>query len=284
MKVINRDNIAESYITVIKPSKGFVPINLKELWKYRELFFFLAIRNISIRYKQTVLGVAWAGIQPFLIMVVFSVIFGKVAKLPSGGIPYPLMVMAGTIAWQFFSTGLSQASSSILTGAGMVRKIYFPRLILPVSFLISSFIDFSITFIIFLGIMLYYGFLPTLLMLYLPLFLLLLFLFTLGLSLWFSALNVAYRDVKIMIPFLLRLGIYISPVGFLTSTIPEKYLMFYSLNPLVGIIDGFRWCLLGGEIQPMWTGLYISIGITIIILISGLFYFSKKEKSFADII
>jgi lipopolysaccharide transport system permease protein len=276
--------VTKEYYTIIKPKKSnFLP-DFNELWGYRELFFFLAWRNISIRYKQTALGILWAAIQPIVIMVVFSVIFGKVAKLPDDGIPYPLLVMAGTLAWQFFSTALTQASGSVTGNAGMVQKIYFPRLILPFGSLLSSLVDFLIAFVIFVILLIYYAVMPTYHIVYLPLFILLLFFTTASLSLWFSALNVAYRDVKIMIPFILRVGLYISPVGFLSTNIPEKYQLLYSLNPLVGILDGFRWCLLGGTIVPNWEGLLYSSILVVFLFFSGLAYFAKTEKSFADII
>lgn len=280
---MNKESFSQQVIT-IKPARKFVPIDFRELWKYRELFFFLAWRNIIIRYKQTILGIAWAGIQPLVIMVVFSVVFGEVAKLPNEGIPYPLIVMIGTLPWQFFSTALTQAGVSVTGNSGMVQKIYFPRLILPFSTLVSSLVDFTITFFIATLIMLYYGVQLSTYVFYLPLFIILMLLATLALSLWFSALNVAYRDVKIMLPFILRIGLYISPVGFLSTNVPAKYQLLYSCNPLVGIIDGFRWCLLGGKISPNWYGLGISTVLVLIVLISGLYYFSKTEKSFADII
>lgn len=284
MKILKDKKTHKEVFITIKPSKRFINIDFGSLWNYRELFFFMAWRNIIIRYKQTVLGIAWAGIQPIVIMIIFTVIFGKMAKLPDDGIPYPLIVMAGVLAWQFFSSALTQASASVVANAGMVQKIYFPRLILPIGSMFASIVDFFIAFAILIGMMLYYDFAPSYHIIYLPAFFLFLFITTLAFSLWFSALNVAYRDVKIMIPFILKVGIYISPVGFLTSNIPEKYQFIYSLNPLVSILDGFRWCLLGDKIQPNWIGLVYSIGIVIIILTSGLAYFIKTEKTFADII
>ncbi len=272
------------YTTIIKPSKRFLAIDLKELWNYRELFFFLAWRNVTIKYKQTILGISWAGIQPIIITVIFTIIFGKVAKLPDNGIPYPLIVMAGTLPWMFFSNAITQASASIVSSSGMVQKIYFPRVILPTSSIISSLLDFVITFALFVILLIYYGLPLTINILYLPLFILLLVFTTLAIGFWFSALNVAYRDVKILIPFIIRIGLYISPVGFLSSTIPERYQIYYSINPFVGIIDGFRWCLLGNNVTLYWPGLLLSIVLVVILFFSGLFYFIKTEKTFADII
>lgn len=273
-----------NYDTIIKPSNGFIPIDFKELFRYRELFFFIAWRDIVIRYKQTAIGIAWAAIQPLMTMIVFSVIFGKLAKLPNEGIPYPILTFVGILPWQLFSTSLNNASLSVVSNSGMISKIYFPRLIIPVGSTIAAMVDFVIAFMILIGMMLWYQVIPTIHILFLPLFLLLALAAALGLGLWFAGLNVAYRDVKHMLPFILRLGIYISPVGFLSSTIPDKYQLLYSLNPLVGVIDGFRWCLLGGKITPNWHGLIMSTGIVCLILISGLYYFVKTEKTFADII
>ncbi len=275
---------SDQQTTIIKPSKGFIPLDFKELYRYRELFVFFAWRNIIIRYKQTALGISWAGLQPVISMVILTVIFGKVAKLPSDGIPYPIMTFAGILPWQFFSTALNQSSLAVVANAGMVNKIYFPRLILPVSSVIASIIDFAIAFTIFIGFMIWYKFVPTIHILFLPLFFLFAVVIAIGIGLWFTALNVAYRDVKHIIPFFLRMGLYISPVGFLSSVVPERYQLIYSLNPLVGLIDGFRWCLLGGKIEPNWTGLILSTAVMSLILISGLYYFLKTEKTFADII
>ena len=271
-------------IIIIKPSSGLIKINFKELWQYRELFLFFAWRNIVIRYKQTAIGIAWAGIQPIITMIIFTIIFGKLANLPSDGIPYPILVMAGVLPWQFFATSLQQASLSVVGNAGIVSKIYFPRLIVPLSSVISSIIDFCIAFLVFVVMLLWYQIIPSINIIFLPFFIVLAIVTSVSFSLWFSALNVAYRDIKHILPFLIRIGIYISPVGFLSTTVPDKYRIIYFLNPLVGIIDGFRWCVLGGKVNLAWDGLIISMVITSIILISGLYYFTKNEKKFADII
>ena len=273
------------YEQIIRPSKGWISIDYRELWRYRELFSFLALRDILIRYKQTAIGIAWAVIQPVLTMVVFTVIFGKLAKLPDGGIPYPVLTFAALLPWQFFANAMTHSSDSVVANTNMISKIYFPRLIIPTSAVISGTIDFIIAFMIFVGLLFWYQVFPTINVLFLPLFLLLAALAALGIGLWLSALNVAYRDVKYTVPFLVRMGLYVSPVGFLSSVVPEKYRLLYSLNPMVGVIDGFRWCLLGDKAaQPFWLGLWISVAIVIILLISGAFYFKRMERTFADII
>jgi len=269
---------------VIKPKKGLVPIDFAELWRYRELFWFLALRDILVRYKQTVIGIAWAVIQPVLIMLVFTVIFGKLAKLPSGGIPYPVLTFVALLPWQFFSDALSQTSNSVISNAGMVSKIYFPRLIMPVSAVISGMVNFAISFIILIGLMLWYHIVPTVTVFLLPLFFLLAAATALGAGLWLSALNVEYRDVKYVVPFFVRMGLYVSPVGFLSSVVPEKYQLLYSLNPMVGVIDGFRWCLLGGKVMPYWPGCWLSVFIAVVLLVTGAYYFRRMERAFADVI
>ena len=269
---------------IIKPKKGFVPIDFGELWRFRELFWFLALRDILVRYKQTVIGIGWAVIQPVLVMIVFTVIFGKLAKLPSDGIPYPILIFVALLPWQFFSDALSQASQSVVSNAGMVSKIYFPRLIIPTSAIISGIVNFGISFVILIGLMIWYHVVPTAAVLFLPLFFFLAIATALGASLWLSALNVEYRDVKYVVPFFVRMGLYISPVGFLSSVVPEKYQLLYSLNPMVGVIDGFRWCLLGGRVTPNWTGLWISVATVTVLLITGAYYFRRMERTFADVI
>jgi lipopolysaccharide transport system permease protein len=269
-------------IEISATDKHFV--NLRELWSYRELFVFLTWRDILIRYKQTVIGVAWVIIQPLTMMVIFSVIFGKLAKLPSNGIPYPIITYTALLPWQFFSNSLTQASSSVINSSGMVSKIYFPRLIIPASSVLGSMLDFLISFGILIGMMIWYQVSVTLTVVWLPLFFVMAALLTLGTGMWFSALNVAYRDIKFVVPFLVHIGTYISPVGFLSSIVPEKYQLLYSLNPMVGVIDGFRWCLLGGVITPNWNALWLSALIVMVIFVIGLLYFRKMEQTFADII
>lgn len=269
---------------IIKPKSGFVFIDFRELWRFRELFFYLAWREILIRYKQTVIGIAWVVIEPLLIMVVFTVIFGKIAKLPSDGIPYPILIFAALLPWQFFSNCLTQISQSLVGNAALVSKIYFPRLIIPTSTIISGLVSFGISLIIMTGLMVWYQVVPTITVVFLPFFILLCLATALAAGLWLSALNVEYRDVKHMVPFLVRMGLYISPVGFLSSVVPERFQLLYSLNPMVGVIDGFRWCLLGGKVTPNWAGLWLSVVVVIIVLITGSFYFRWAEKSFADLI
>jgi len=273
-----------TYEHIIRPKKGLVPIDFAELWRYRELFWFLALRDILVRYKQTVIGIVWAGIQPVLIMIVFTVIFGKLAKLPSDGIPYPILTFVALLPWQFFSDAVTQTSNSVISKAGMVSKIYFPRLIMPASAVISGMVNFAISFVILIGLMFWYHIVPTVTVFLLPLFFLLAAAAALGAGLWLSALNVKYRDVQYVVPFLVHMGLYISPVGFLSSVVPEKYQLLYSLNPMVGVIDGFRWCLLGGKVVPYWPGVWLSVFILTVLLVTGAYYFKRMEKTFADVI
>jgi lipopolysaccharide transport system permease protein len=256
----------------------------KDLWRYRELFYFIAWRDILVRYKQTVIGIAWSVIRPFLTMIVFTLVFGKLAKLPSEGIPYPIMVFAALLPWQFFANSLAEASNSLIANAGMLTKVYFPRLVVPASAVIVGLVDFFISFVILGLLMAWYGFVPGWRMFSLPLFLLLAFGTSFGVSLWLSALNVRYRDFQHVIPFIVQFGLYISPVGFTSGIVPEKWRLLYSLNPMVGVIDGFRWAILGGETQIYWPGFLLSAALTGVILISGFRYFRKTEKVLADII
>jgi lipopolysaccharide transport system permease protein len=256
-----------------------------DLWRYRELFYVLAWRDIAVRYKQTVIGVLWALLRPFLTMVVFSVVFGKLAKLPSAGsAPYPLMVFAGMLPWTFFSTALSEASNSLVGNSNLISKVYFPRLIVPSAAVVTSFIDFLISFVILIGMMLWYRFLPDWHIVLLPFFVLLAFLASLGPGLWITALNVKFRDFRYIIPFLVQFGLYVSPVGFSSSVVPEQWRLLYSVNPIVGVIDGFRWCILGGESPLYMPGFLISLAIVGIFLWLGITSFRKMEKSFADLI
>ncbi len=269
---------------IIRPQKGFAAINFRELWQYRELFWFLAWRDIMIRYKQSVLGIGWAVIEPIMIMVVFTVIFGKVAQLPSDGVPYPLLTFAAVLPWNLFSKTLAQSSNSLVTNAQMISKVYFPRLIVPAGSIIAGSVDFAVTLAILIVMMIWYGVWPSAAVVFLPLFFLLAVMTSFGVGLWLSALNVIYRDVRHLIPFIVRLGLYVSPVGFSSSVVPEQYKLLYSLNPLVGVIDGFRWCLLGSDVALYWPGLYISVFISFSLVISGAIYFRKAERTFADVI
>ena len=257
----------------------------RDLWRYRELFQVLAWRDVSVRYKQTVIGVAWALIRPFLTMVVFTVIFGKVAKLPSEGTaPYALMVFAGMLPWSFFSTALSEASGSLVSNSNLISKVYFPRLIVPTATVVVAFIDFLISFVILVAMMVWYRFLPGFQILLLPVIIVLAFFASLGPGLWITALNVKYRDFRYIIPFIVQFGLYVSPVGFSSSVIPDKWRLLYSLNPMVGVIDGFRWCILGGKTPIDWQAFGLSMAVTAFFLWLGIRKFRATEKSFADLI
>jgi lipopolysaccharide transport system permease protein len=256
-----------------------------DLWRYRELFQVLAWRDLAVRYKQTVMGAAWAVIRPFITMLVFSVIFGRIANLPSEGTaPYPLMVFAGMLPWTFFSTGLSEASNSLISNANLISKVYFPRLIVPTATVVVAFVDFLITFSILILLMGWYQYPPGWRMLVLPAFTLLAFLASMGPALWITALNVKYRDFRYVIPFIVQSGLYVSPVGFSSNVIPEQWRLLYSLNPMVGIIDGFRWCILNGQSPLYLPGLAASVCVAVFFLWFGIRRFRKMEKSFADLI
>ena len=257
----------------------------RDLWRYRELFYFLAWRDILIRYKQTVIGIAWALIRPFLTMLVFTFIFGKVARLPAPGfIPYPLLVFAAMLPWQFFSTALSEASNSLIGNANLISKVYFPRLIVPAGSVITSFADFLITMGLMAGMMVWYGFLPDWRLLTLPLFMGLAFGSAFGAGLWLCALNVRYRDFRYIVPFIVQFGLYLSPVGFSSEIVPERLRLIYACNPMVGVIDGFRWALFRGQSPLGAPGVIASALITSILCLSGIRYFRRTEKTFADII
>jgi lipopolysaccharide transport system permease protein len=256
-----------------------------DLWRYRELFQVLAWRDISVRYKQTVIGAAWALIRPFLTMVVFTVVFGKLAKLPSDGMtPYALMVFAGMLPWNFFSTALADACNSVMGNAHLISKVYFPRLIVPIAAVMVAFVDFLINFAILGGLMIWYGVMPGWHLLMLPAFAIIAFMASLGGGVWAAALNVKYRDFRHIIPFMVQLGLYVSPVGFSSTIVPDEWRLVYSLNPMVGVIDGFRWCLLGGESQLYWPGLWLSLANSSFLLWLGIRQFRKMEKSFTDLI
>lgn len=256
----------------------------RDLWRYRELFYFLAWRDILVRYKQTTMGVLWAVLRPLLTMLVFTVIFGKLAKLPAGNAPYPILVFAALLPWQFFSNAFSEASNSLIANANMISKVYFPRLVIPVSAVIVSFVDFLISFVILAGLMAWYRYPPDWHILALPLFVLMAFAAAMGAGLWIASLNVKYRDFRYIIPFVVQMGLYVSPVGFSSSIVPEKWRLLYSINPMVGVIDGFRWAIMRGETPLYWPGLQLSLGLVAVTLITGILYFRKTEKSFADVI
>ncbi len=256
-----------------------------DIWRYRELFLILAWRDLSVRYKQTIIGILWAFLRPFLTMVVFSIIFGRIAKLPSdGNVPYPLMVLAAMLPWTLFSNALSESSNSLINNTGLISKVYFPRMIMPAATVITALVDFFIGFILLVGMMVYYQFVPGPHILLLPFFALLSLLASLGPGLWITALNVKYRDFRYVIPFLVQFGLYISPVGFSSSIIPEEWRLLYSINPLVGIIDGFRWCILGGKSSLYVPGFLLSLAVIVFFLCLGISRFRKMERTFADII
>lgn len=256
----------------------------KDIWRYRELFYFLAWRDILVRYKQTAIGIAWALIRPFLTMVVFSVVFGQLAKLPSQGAPYPILVFSAMLPWQFFANSLSECSNSLISNANLISKVYFPRLIVPTSAVVVSFVDFMVSGIILLGLMAWYNFVPTWRIVTLPFFIAIAFAASMGAGLWLASLNVKYRDFRYIVPFIVQFGLYISPVGFSSTIVPEQWRFVYSLNPIVGVIDGFRWAILGGESNLYLPGFFLSLGFVSLLLISGIWYFRKMERTFADVI
>ncbi|MGC8710859.1 MAG: ABC transporter permease [Leptodesmis sp.] len=257
----------------------------KDIWKYRELFYFLAWRDILVRYKQTAIGLAWALIRPFLTMVVFTVVFGQLAKLPSqGNAPYAIMVFAALLPWQFFSSALGECGNSLLRNSNLISKVYFPRLIVPISAVIVSFVDFLISGMILVGLMAWYNFIPDWRILTLPLFIAIACMAALGAGLWLAALNVEYRDFQYIIPFIIQLGLYISPVGFSSKIVPEQWRLLYSHNPMVGVIDGFRWAILRGESAIYLPGFLLSLGLVILLFLSSIWYFRRTEKVFADVI
>ena len=256
-----------------------------DLWRYRELFYILSWRDIAVRYKQTVIGIAWAVLRPLLTMAVFTIIFGKLAKLPSdGNAPYAIMVYAAMLPWQFFASSVSESSASLINNTQLITKVYFPRIIVPISSIVTSFVDFLISFVVLIFLMGLFRFTPSWNILYLPVFLLIAFLTAAGIGLYITALNVKYRDFRYIVPFIVQLGLYISPVGFSSSIVPEKFRLLYSLNPMVGVIDGFRWAILGGQSAVYLPGFLMSIGVMLFFLILGIRKFRKMEKTFADVI
>lgn len=268
---------------VIRRRTGIGLIDVNELWAYRELLGFLAWRDITVRYKQTVIGIGWAFIRPLITMVVLTVIFGYVAKLPSEGVPYAVLTFCALVPWQFFSTAFAETSNSIVGNGYMIQKIYFPRLILPIASAAVATVDFLVSFFFLLLLMIGFGVYPTTRILALPLFVLLCLVFTLGLGLWFATLYVKYRDVRHLVPFIVQLGLYVSPVAFSSTVIPEKWRLLYSLNPIVSVIDGFRWSLLGtASLYP--PGLILGAVLSLLLLVTGIFYFATAERKFADLL
>lgn len=270
-------------VLLIKPSKGWVSLKLGEVWEYRELLYFLTWRDIKVRYKQTALGAAWAIIQPFFTMVVFSIFFGKLAGMPSDKIPYPIFAYAALVPWTFFANGLSQSSNSLVGNSNLITKVYFPRLTIPISAVLSGVVDFVLAFVVLLAMMVYYGLIPTINILWLPLFLLLAFITSLGVGLWLSALNVEYRDVRYVLPFVIQFWMFATPIAYPSTLLAQPWRTLYGLNPMVGVVEGFRWALLGTDTAPGPIILASSFA-AVVILISGAFYFRRVEKTFADIV
>jgi len=268
---------------VIRPARGWISLNLKDLWNYGELLYFLAWRDVKVRYKQTALGVAWAVLQPVMTMVVFTIFFGRLAKLPSDGIPYPLFSLCALLPWTLFSKALGESSNSLVANSNLISKVYFPRLIIPVSTVLAGLVDFGIASVILLVMMVWYGLFPNLAALAVPAFILFAILTALAVSLWLSALNVEYRDVRYTIPFLTQIWMFGSPIAYSASLIPERWRFLYGLNPIAGVIEGFRWALLG-KAHPEWGLLAVSCAIVLLLLVTGLIYFKRMERTFADVI
>jgi lipopolysaccharide transport system permease protein len=266
-----------------EPIKGWAWPKLRELWEYRELVYFFAWRDIKVRYKQTVLGALWAIIQPFFTMVIFSLFFGRLAKVPSDGLPYPIFSYAALVPWTFFSNALTQAANSLVLSSNMIKKIYFPRLALPIATVLAGVVDFVLAFVVLLGMMLFYGLVPTLNILWLPLFLLLALVTSLGVGLWLSAMNVQFRDVHYTIPFLTQAWLFVTPIAYPSSLLSEPWRTLYGLNPMAGVVDGFRWALLGTGTAP-GTMTIVSAVVALALFISGAFYFRRMEQSFADVL
>ena len=274
---------SDSQVIVVKPSKGWISLKLKELWEYRELLYFMAWRDIKVRYKQTVLGAAWAIIQPFFTMVVFSIFFGKLARVPSDGLPYPIFAYAALVPWTFFANGLNQASNSLVGSANLIKKVYFPRLVIPISSVISGVVDFAFAFVVLLGMMVFYGIFPTKNIIWLPLLLALAFVTSLGVGLLLSALNVQFRDVRYTVPFLTQFWLFATPIAYPSSLLPEPWRTLYGINPMVGVVEGFRWALLGTETAP-GPIIIVSSLMALAILVGGAFYFRRLERNFADVV
>lgn len=274
---------AAFHTTRIQPSRGWMALGLRELWEYRELLYFLTWRDIKVRYKQTVLGASWAILQPVMMMVVFSLFFGKLAKMPSDGVPYPIFSLAGLVPWTFFAYALTQSSNSMVQSANLVKKVYFPRLAVPIASVLSGVADFGIAFVVLLGMMFCFGIVPSWPIFILPFLLLLALVTSLGVGLWMSALNVLYRDVRYVIPFLTQIWMFATPIAYPTSIVPQQWRMLYGVNPMVGVVEGFRWALLGTNTQP-GPMLFVSTLAAVAMLSSGAYYFRRMEKTFADVV
>jgi lipopolysaccharide transport system permease protein len=279
----NQPAINKDLIVHIKPTSNWTSLKVGELWRYRELLYFFVWRDLKVRYKQTILGASWAILQPFLTMVVFSIFFGRLANVPSEDLPYPVFAYSALVPWTFFANGLTQASNSIIANAGMVKKIYFPRLTLPVATVLAGLVDFTLAFGVLLGMMFFYRIIPTINIIWLPLLLLLALVTSLGASMWFAALNVRFRDVRYIVPFLVQFWLFLTPIAYPSSLVPEQWQLIYSLNPMVGVVEGFRWALLGTDTSP-GPIILVSALVAVIMFIAGLVYFRRMERSFADIV
>jgi len=284
MDTLRENQTISTSITIIQPSRGWSPLRLRELWEYRELLYFLTWRDIKVRYKQTALGVAWAIIQPFFTMVVFSLFFGRLAKIPSDGIPYPIFSYAALLPWTYFASGLGRSSNSLVNNANFIKKVYFPRLIFPLSEVVAGLVDLGLAFLILIGMMFYYGIFPVFAsLLWLPVLLLLAMITSLGVGLWLSAINVRYRDVRFAVGFLTQVWMFATPVVYPSSLLNEPWRTLYALNPMVGVVEGFRWALLGKG-QPPGPMLLVSGLAALAVLITGAYYFRRMEKTFADVV
>jgi len=270
-------------VVIIQPSRGWVSLGLRELWQYRGLLYFLIWRDIKVRYKQTVLGAAWAIIQPFFTMVIFSIFFGGLAKIPSDGIPYPLFSFAALVPWTFFANGLRLSSGSLVGSASLISKVYFPRLVIPIATVLSGIVDFLLAFAVLILMMLFYGSVPTAAIVWLPLLLLLALITALGVGLWLTAMNVQFRDIAYLVPFLVQAWMFATPIAYPSSLLTEPWRTLYGINPMVGVVEGFRWALLGTETAP-GPVIFVSALVALLLLISGLFYFRRMERSFADVV
>lgn len=274
-------------VVVIKPSHGWAALGLRDVWAYRELLFFLVWRDLKVRYRQTVLGVLWVVLQPVLSMVVFSLLFGELLNVPSGGVPYPIFAYAALLPWNYFAASFNRSSTSLVGSAHLITKVYFPRLVIPISGVLSGLVDFAVAFVVLIGMMVVYGIRPTPAVALLPAFMLLAMATALGFGLWLSALNVRYRDINYLIPYLVQVGMYLTPVVYGSTLIPERFRFLLALNPMTGVVEGFRWALLGNHLanaQPPGNLFPVSIAITLVILVSGAIFFRRTERTFADII
>ena len=281
--IMSNQSVATKNMTFIRPSKGWISLRLQDVWNYRELLYFLIWRDIKVRYKQTIIGASWAIIQPFFTMVVFSLFFGRLAKIPSDGIPYPIFSYAALVPWMFFANGLSQSSDSLVSSADLIKKVYFPRLAIPIASVLSGTIDFVLSFSVLLGMMFFYDINPTWNSVWLPAFLILALITSLGVGLWLSAMNIQFRDVRYAVPFLIQFWLFSTPIAYPSSLLSEPWRAIYAVNPMVGVVEGFRWALLGTNTKP-GPMVFVSAMAAFIILVSGAFYFRRMEKIFADIV